>query len=226
MKGRRILKTADGSLTYFNAAVGETYHSITGAFDEAFWKFIVPTGINGLASHPFVVFDICFGMGYNTTAVLHSFLENMSEHGLMELYAFEQDRWILEQIARLKVPEYISESYSATRAFARAALAGRCLKSEHFRLNLLIGDVRQTLPQLRLKADLIMLDPFSPKRAPELWEPRFIAEVRRHMAPGAVLTTFSCARSVRETLRAHGAHISDGPRLGRRGPSTVAKVFK
>ncbi len=222
MNSKRSLKTADGSLTFFNKEAGETYHSVTGALEEAFGKFIAPTGVERLASRAFVVFDICFGLGYNTTAALHTFLEQATETGFMELYAFEIDKWIIGQAAKINVPEFIEESYSAIRG-----LAGHgSVYSDNFSLNLIVGDVRKTLPGLRLRADLVFLDPFSPKHAPDLWQQKFITEIRNHLLPGGVLTTFSCARSVRDALRANGFEVSDGPRIGRRGPSTVAKVFK
>lgn len=216
------MRTADGSLTFFNQEAGETYHSVTGAFEEAFGKFIAPSGIDRLASRPFVVFDICFGLGYNTAAALHTFLEHATETGFIEIYAFEIDKWIISQAAKINVPESIDGTYFAARALVKHG----SVYSDNFSLNLLVGDVRKTLPRLRLRADLVFLDPFSPKHAPDLWQPGFITEVRNHMLPGAVLTTFSCARPVREALRANGFEVSDGPRIGRRGPSTVAKVFK
>jgi predicted methyltransferase len=60
-------KTRDGSITYFNTQVGDAYHSVTvGAIEEAIEKYVKPTKIkDGMR-----VLDFCFGLGYNSLAVL------------------------------------------------------------------------------------------------------------------------------------------------------------
>lgn len=52
--------------------------------------------------------------------------------------------------------------------------------------------------------DWFFLDLFSPARHPEDWEPDLFAALRGAAAPGAVLTSYCTARSVREGLQAAG----------------------
>jgi tRNA U34 5-methylaminomethyl-2-thiouridine-forming methyltransferase MnmC len=42
------------------------------------------------------------------------------------------------------------------------------------------------------------------------------------MKPNSRLATYSCARVVRDNLKNAGFQIFDGPKLWRRGPSTIA----
>jgi len=71
--------TKDGSSTFFNDKVKDYYHSKSGAATEAREKYI-----NALKITPNkVIFDICFGMGYNTAAAL--------EKGSATIHCFEND---------------------------------------------------------------------------------------------------------------------------------------
>ena len=91
-------------------------------------------------------------------------------------------------------------------------------------LTLVLGDARRTLPALAERAhfDAVFLDPFSPSRAPELWEPSFLREVARTMAPGAWLSTYSAAYAVRLGLARAGLRVGVGPPVGRKAEGTLA----
>jgi hypothetical protein len=51
---------------------------------------------------------------------------------------------------------------------------------------------------------LVLLDLFSPRAVPEAWSAALFAALTAAAAPGAVLATYTCARTVREGLTAHG----------------------
>lgn len=55
--------------------------------------------------------------------------------------------------------------------------------------------------------DLILLDLFSPAQAAPDWEPPLFPLLAPAAAPGAVLTSYCCARRVREGLAAAGAEV-------------------
>lgn len=72
--------------------------------------------------------------------------------------------------------------------------------------------------------DLIILDLFSPSAHPESWQDATFAAIAQHSRPGTLLTTYSCARLVREKLRAHGFETQ---RIRRRGwRDTLLAVFQ
>ena len=88
---------------------------------------------------------------------------------------------------------------------------------------ILIGNATETIKELPTSYyNMVFLDPFSPGKNPELWSLNFFKEIHRVMKPCGVLTTYSCARSVRDNLKEVGFQVKDGPCVHRRGPSTIA----
>ena len=72
------------------------------------------------------------------------------------------------------------------------------------------------------KADAVFFDPFSPKKVPDMWEKEFFKDIFDAMKNNSILATYSCARVVRDNLKAVGFKVEDGPKIGRRSPSTLA----
>jgi tRNA U34 5-methylaminomethyl-2-thiouridine-forming methyltransferase MnmC len=104
------------------------------------------------------------------------------------------------------------------------ASAPACVALGDGRLELHLGDARSVLPRLALDAafDAVFLDPFSPRVEPELWQPAFLAEIARRMAPAAILSTYSSSASVRAALVAAGLRVGPGARVGTKAAGTVA----
>lgn len=65
-------------------------------------------------------------------------------------------------------------------------------------------------------ADWIFLDLFSPGAHPEDWRPGLAPALARAAAPGAVLTTYTCARVVRDRLAEAGWRVERRRRAGRK----------
>jgi tRNA U34 5-methylaminomethyl-2-thiouridine-forming methyltransferase MnmC len=90
-------------------------------------------------------------------------------------------------------------------------------------VKLIMGDARETIKALPARSfDCVFLDPFSPKKCPELWTKEFFSQVYRVLRKKGMVATYSCAKSVRENFKAAGFTVRDGPVVGRRGPGTVA----
>ena len=104
------------------------------------------------------------------------------------------------------------------------ATAPACVALGDGRLELHLGDARSVLPRLARDAafDAVFLDPFSPRVEPELWQPAFLAEIARRMAPAALLSTYSSSASVRAALVAAGLRVGPGARVGTKAAGTVA----
>jgi chorismate dehydratase len=86
----------------------------------------------------------------------------------------------------------------------------------------LVCDALEAVKKIKLKFDIIFLDPFSPKKNPELWTETFFKELRRLINKDGILTTYSCAGIVRRNLKSAGFTVKDGPCVGRRSPSIIA----
>ncbi len=207
----KAVSTKDGSPTFWNEKVGEHYHSITGAKEEAFRKFVEPSQLS-MQNNPLIL-DVCFGWGYNTAAAL-----DVLQGKDVTIIGLENDEHILHLIPTLSPP------------FSSYPFIQKCIKNKytltdgHWSLAILLGDARETIKRISDgSVNCVFLDPFSPKKQPELWTFDFITKLFRVLKMGGRLTTYSCARLVRDNLRAAGFAVSDGPCVGRRGPSTIAK---
>jgi len=208
--------TKDSSTTFYSEEYGETYHSTTGAVEEAFKKFVEPCDMASRAKQGAVrILDVCFGLGYNSAAALDKILENNIGCSV-EIIGLEKDEKILMKTLEVKP---LIMSYCAVQD---AVQNKRHYSREGISIKILLGDARKTICKVKGKFDIILHDPFSPKKNPELWTEDFFKELRKHIKEGGILTTYSCAGQVRRNLKAAGFAVKDGPCVGRRSPSTIA----
>lgn len=75
--------TEDGSIGLYSYADKDVFHSKFGALTEAWEKFIIPSDIEKLLNEKsqIKVLDICYGIGYNTKALM-SFILNKKNKNL------------------------------------------------------------------------------------------------------------------------------------------------
>ena len=66
--------TEDGSIGLYSYADKDVYHSKFGALTEAWEKFILPSGIDKNSNREIKVLDVCYGIGYNTKALMSFFI--------------------------------------------------------------------------------------------------------------------------------------------------------
>ena len=204
----RSVTTNDNSVTFYNEEYQEYYHSLTGALEEAQKKYIEPLHVKDGD----VILDICFGLGYNTYAALEA-AKNL------KIIALERDKEVLKQLQQIELPG----KYSIIKHVAKEGK----YKDSDYDILLLFGSAEETIKMIDEEFDVVFLDPFSPKKNPELWTEQFFAEIYKRMKYGSKLGTYSCAAQVRKNLKAVGFIVEDGPAVRRRGPSTIAtKLLK
>jgi tRNA 5-methylaminomethyl-2-thiouridine biosynthesis bifunctional protein len=81
-------------------------------------------------------------------------------------------------------------------------------------LTLLIGDTRETLPQLEARVDAWFLDGFAPAKNPDMWQQEIFDQLARLSAPGCTVATFTSAGFVRRGLQAAGYTMEKVPGYG------------
>lgn len=210
--------TKDSSITFYNEEYGETYHSVTGAVEEAFKKFAEPALEAVKGKSEIKILDVCFGLGYNSAAAIDKILEN-NLRAEITIVGLEKDKKILDKIKDLQpmimsyhvIQDMVENNYSYCR--------------DEIKIDIKIGDALKTIKAVKktkTKFDIIFLDPFSPKKNPKLWTQEFFRQLRKLIKPDGILTTYSCAGQVRRNLKAAGFQVKDGPCVGRRSPSTIA----
>lgn len=207
------LITKDNSLTYYNKKVGDYYHSKSGAKEEAIEKHVKALGVRPGK----LIFDICFGLGYNTAAAL--------DIGPAIVYCFENDKEILKEILKINAD---FKSYSVIKEFINGSLKGNHVyEKDGIKLIMLFGDAREEIKKLKEKADYVFFDPFSPAKVPEMWTEEFFKDIKDKMKTSGKLSTYSCAKWVRNNMQNAGFKVIDGPVVGRKSPGTICeKLYK
>lgn len=208
--------TDDGSVTYRSIDVDECYHTKSGAVEEAFEKHAKPAKVDELAKkkNKIVIYDVCFGLGYNAAAAIDLIKKSNPKCKIM-IYCFENDQNIIDKIIEVE-PEF--ESFHLFKKSVKT----HYIKEDNIEIKLFLGDARLLIKEAENKADVVFFDPFSPKKVPDMWTLEFLKDIYDQMNNDGVLTTYSCARIVRDNMKSAGFKVSDGPTIGRRSPSTIA----
>lgn len=209
--------TKDNTETFVDPKTKQSYHSITGAVEEALKKYSEPCKIKELAkSGDIKILDACFGLGYNSAMAISVALE-VNPNCKIEVIGLENDPKIIKKIQEVNPP---IKSYIKYKKISEQVTE---VVQDNIKIKLIIGDMRHTIKNLQDNYfDAVFFDPFSPKVSPELWTKEIFEEMYRIMKDTAILSTYSCARIVRENIKSAGFNYDDGPKVGRRGPGTIA----
>jgi tRNA U34 5-methylaminomethyl-2-thiouridine-forming methyltransferase MnmC len=203
--------TQDGSYTFASAEFGETFHSTQGAKTEAFQKFVDTTDLIQKAQRPALrLLDVCYGLGYNTAAALES-IWRIHPNCRVELYGLELDATVPLGAV---VPELLSGWSNPVQAILQDLANAQVSQRDNLSAHLLLGDARQSIQQLTRQgfvADAIFLDPFSPRRCPQLWTIEFLSTLTQCLAHDGKLSTYSRSAAVRTALLAAGLCIGTIP---------------
>ena len=226
------VKTDDGSETFYNPYYGETYKSTSGAAYESMEKYARPTRLQEMAKMAsrssvkaegtIFIMDVCFGLGYNSAAAIDIILEE-NPYCNISIVGLEND------------PEILAKTAEVNQGFRHYSIIRKAAKELEYKegnvsIKIILGDARDAVKKLNQDCnqksmsgfDAVFLDPFSPKKCPELWTEEFISGIYALMKKGAILTTYSCAGIVRRNLSKAGFSVKEGPCIGRRSPSLIA----
>lgn len=213
--------TDDGSFTFFSNEFSETFHTASGAAQEAQKKFVEPCQLAARTDRPLKILDICYGLGYNSAAALKTIWAINSDCHV-ELIALERDKTIPEQaIAHQLLNRWSPPIAELLRKFSQS----HQIQTSRLAARLLLGDAREKIKQVQqsgFRADAIFLDPFSPPKCPQLWTVEFLSIVAQCLKPDGRLATYSCAASVRTALQLARLQVGASNSVGRRSPGTIA----
>jgi tRNA U34 5-methylaminomethyl-2-thiouridine-forming methyltransferase MnmC len=199
--------TQDGSFTFFSDAFGEAFHSSQGAKSESFGKFAIVTDLALRSQQGTIrILDICYGLGYNAAAAIET-IWDCNPQCKIKLYGLELDDTVpIGAITPALLASWTPEVQKILQELAQT----KVVTQDFLSANLVIGDARSTIQVLAktgFQADAIFLDPFSPRKCPQLWTVEFFKAVSACLAPGGVLATYSRSASVRSAMREAGLAI-------------------
>ena len=197
--------TKDGSLSLYSLSYEEGFHDKDGALRESINKYLLPAQLEQFSnSEKIVVLDVCMGLGYNTGCILEELLQSnikIEWHGLeidekpLNIGLKEK---IFQEIWSPKVLHFfnsLNKSGKWTEGFNEGTI--------HW------GDARHKIFEIQdsLRFDLILLDPFSPQKCPELWSEEFIYLLAERLSKKGRLITYSTAASIRASFKRAGLNI-------------------
>jgi tRNA U34 5-methylaminomethyl-2-thiouridine-forming methyltransferase MnmC len=216
MKLKKIL-TNDNSESFHNEEVGESYHSHTGAVEEALKKYAEPCKIKEIAkTGKLKILDVCFGMGYNSAMAVDVALAENPDCEI-EVVGLEYDPEIVEKIQEVNPAIKFFEHYK------NLTPTNLEFKHKNVTVKIILGDAKESVKNLpENHFDAIFFDPFSPKTAPEMWTVKLFKQMYRVLKESGILATYSCARHIRDNMKEANLFWDEGPIVGRRGPATIA----
>lgn len=230
-------QSADGSMSAYNAEFDECYHSLKdGALNESLYKHIYPALKHctmqyggALESLPTLcVLDICFGLGYNSLALLSTLargeiLGRQILHtpfkGKVKIYSPEIDINIFSTFQNFPYPPFICEILpleEILKYFESAKQVSQYngkIGDMEFEIYLYKGDALMFLDNLKRdlcgKFHIIFQDAFSPKKNPSLWSKAYFASLYHLLHSQGIITTYSQSRAVRENAVNAGFKVYD-----------------
>ena len=148
-KEEKIIQLDDGSITVFDKKFKDYYHCKSGAYRQAKELFINKSNLkNRLKKSNVKLLDLGFGMGFNSLCAIL-----LQKDYNLDITALDMNKNIIktsyENINNEKEKEIIKEIYDNS-----------FYKNENNILNLILGEIRDTLFSLKNKYDVIFLDPF------------------------------------------------------------------
>ena len=199
-KEKTLVLCEDGSYTLYSKAFDEPYHSTKdGALHESLEKHVKPA--LGLKSDKasLRILDICFGLGYNTFATLYS-IKNQNLSTKVHIISPEFDEALVRSLSSFEYPP----EFECIREIIKAVSQDLYYEDDQFKIEILLGDARESVPKIQSKVDIVYQDAFSPAHNPLLWTREWFAEVRALCREDAILTTYSTAAAIRLGLYENG----------------------
>ncbi len=200
----------------------DPYFSLQDGLAETRYVFLDGNDLPARLRPGFHIAELGFGTGLNMLATL--VLWRAAGHrGTMSYTSFEAFPMSAPDVAMALT------AFPGIRAVAQSFLDAwaqgrREFEIDGLRVEVVVGDVRDTLHGWSGQADAWFLDGFSPARNPEMWGPDLMAEVARHTAPGGTCATYTAAGFVRRGLEQAGFHIERAPGFGRKRHMTRGRL--
>ena len=210
------VKTGDGSFTLYHPQFRQHFHSVAGALTESKKKYLEPCRMKELLAEGenLSLLDVGFGLGFNASSA--ALLAESVGKAKLYIVSLEADRNVLQ--AASKLPDH-----PAPQIIKALEETGRW-ESPKANIEILWGDARDSVAQMKAKFDFIFLDGFSSESNPELWTLDFVKRLRSLLKPHGFLATYSAAIPFRGALLKSGFRVFESKPFGRRRGGTVAAL--
>lgn len=204
---RKIIKTADGSVTIQLTKWDEQYHSKHGAVQEAKHVFI-KNGLDKFKGRDIAILEIGFGTGLNCfiTFLEHIKSVNTINYVGVEAYPVELDEWkqlnYVEVLQATKFKNIFTQLHTVEWGKKiEVSPQFLLLKRKQF-----FSDITD-----ENAFDLIYFDAFGARVQPELWTADIFKKMYIALKIGGILVTYSAKGSVRRAMQSVGFLVEKLP---------------
>jgi tRNA U34 5-methylaminomethyl-2-thiouridine-forming methyltransferase MnmC len=205
-----IIQTADGSKSIYLPHMGENYHSIHGALQEARHVYI-QNGLETLHGRKQLdIFEMGFGTGLNTLLTLEHAKTNFERIKYTSIEAFPLS---ISMANMLEYERFVD--LSVTDTFKRMHTCKwnePCQLTTFFVLNKLHLRIEIYVPEPE-SFDLIYFDAFGPKFQEKLWDLSILYKMYTMLRPEGVFVTYCAKGQLKRDLKSLGFHVQtlNGP---------------
>lgn len=223
---KSIMQTEDGSVTLFSPLFNESYHSTyDGALHETMEKYVIPSFSLQKDKDEIKILDICFGLGYNVLATLY-YIKKERLSTKIEIISPEFDKELIRSLSTFDYPKEFDDFKDIIKELSQNFY----YEDNQFKIQILLGDARKTIPKIKEKFDIIYQDAFSPTQNPLLWTKEYFADIRAVSKEDTILTTYSTAIATRMGLYENGfkifVHYGEGVRYSTISSPQMLSDFK
>ena len=149
-----------------------------------------------------IILDICFGLGYNTFATLYYIKKNNLKIRV-HIFSPEFDEDLVRSLDTFDFPP----EFESIKHIIEAISQNLRYEDEQFKIEILLGDARESILKIKEKIDIVYQDAFSPAHNPLLWTQEWFRDVRAICKEDAILTTYSTAAAIRLGLYENDFYI-------------------
>ena len=217
--------------TPYSEAFADVYHSAAGGPEQARHVFLQGNGLpqRWAGRERFVILETGFGLGLNFLVTWQAWRRDPARCRRLHFVSIEKHPFALPDLRLLHVnyPE-LQEEASALHARWPVLVPGAHrleFDGGSVVLTLFFADV-SVARELRLAADAVYLDGFSPAKNPDMWTPALMRSISRLAARGATAATWSVASEVRKSLTETGFAVEKRKGFGEKKEMLSARVLK
>jgi tRNA U34 5-methylaminomethyl-2-thiouridine-forming methyltransferase MnmC len=192
-KQKEVVLCEDGTNTLFSKEFDEPYHSTKdGALHESLEKHVKPSLSLKKEKKQLTILDICFGLGYNTFATFY-YIKKQKLSTKVHILSPEFDEGLVRSLDTFDYPPEFEDIKHIIKAISQDLY----YEDEQFKIEILLGDARKSIPKIKEKMDIVYQDAFSPAHNPLLWTTEYFKDIRMICKEDAILTTYSTAAAIR-----------------------------
>ena len=212
--------------TPYSEAFRDVYHNVDGGIAKKRHVFLAGNSLpeRWAGRRRFVILETGFGLGLNFLVTLQAWRRHPARSERLHFVSVEKHPFGLAdlQAAHASYPEVRDEAAELHARWPLLTPGVHRLEFGNAVLTLLFADIK-ALRDLRLAADAIYLDGFSPARNGDMWSPAVLRAISRLAAPDATAATWSVAGAVRRALEETGFAVEKRPGFGNKKEMLVAR---